>query len=58
MPLFERGVSAKFTIFLLHMYWFGMIIKIGTYYRLCAARCGAGCLLVESLFEWSMPPHM
>lgn len=22
-----------FTIFLLHMYWFGMIIKIGTYYR-------------------------
>ena len=24
----------EFTIFLLHMYWFGMIIKIGTYYRL------------------------
>ncbi|CAJ1461581.1 unnamed protein product [Effrenium voratum] len=22
-----------FTIFLLHMYWFGMILKIGTYYR-------------------------
>ena len=29
----SRVLGAQFTIFLLHMYWFGMIIKIGTYYR-------------------------
>ena len=29
----SRALGAQFTIFLLHMYWFSMIIKIGTYYR-------------------------